>query len=333
MVMSDQTNPPEWVELLPAGVDITGFDGRQFKNEDPTSIVKMFKDHPNYIPIDWEHATELKAPEGEEAPAAGWIVDLEERPGGSIWGHVEWTPRGAQSVASKEYRYISPAFINDKKSNKIIKLVSAGLTNKPNLELTALAREDAVQEKQLKVEVTMDPKILALLGLTENATQEQVTAAIEALKAGASQVKALQESLNSARADLNRAQTPDLTRFVPRSDYEVMLNRAQAAENAIKSAAEAKLKADIEAEVDAAMKLGKISPAARDFYVASCSQEGGLDRFREFVKVAAVIVPQDGGVPSVVPELNASALTDVQLEVATRCGLSKEVYLAAMKSS
>jgi phage I-like protein len=32
------------------------------------------------LPIDWEHATELRAPQGERADAAGWLSRLERPP-------------------------------------------------------------------------------------------------------------------------------------------------------------------------------------------------------------------------------------------------------------
>ena len=95
---------PEWVEVLPAGPDIEGRDGRKWHLEDPEGVAATSLDGMRDIPIDWEHASDIKAPRGEEAPAAGWITQLEVR-NGALWGRVEWTERGAAQVASREYRY------------------------------------------------------------------------------------------------------------------------------------------------------------------------------------------------------------------------------------
>jgi phage I-like protein len=130
--------PPEWVMLVPAG-KVTARDGREFDNADPQAVVDAFESDPLDLPIDYEHATEVKAPDGEEAPAAGWIKALEVRDG-AIWGRIEWTPRGAASLQSREYRYISPALILRKIGKVITNLISAGLTNRPALDMPALAR-------------------------------------------------------------------------------------------------------------------------------------------------------------------------------------------------
>lgn len=131
---------PEWIELFPPGPEITAVDGRKFLLSSPADLIAAFAADPIPIPLDYEHATEIKAPEGERAPAAGWIEELEERDGGAVWARIDWTPAGAEAVKTKEYRFVSPAFHVDKKTREITKLVSAGLTNTPALRMTALAQ-------------------------------------------------------------------------------------------------------------------------------------------------------------------------------------------------
>ena len=129
--------PPEWIQLVPAGDNIEALDGRKFANKTPDAIVKAFNDDPRDLPIDWNHATELKAPKGEEAPAACWVSEMENR-GGEIWGKASWTPRGAASLKSREYRYLSPAFLMNKARN-IIQVISAALVTRPAFDMPALA--------------------------------------------------------------------------------------------------------------------------------------------------------------------------------------------------
>jgi len=87
------------------------------------------------------HASERRRPDGtgDEAPAAGWIVELnvvrdgdDRAPG--IWGRVEWTPRGKRAVAEREYRFVSPAFLH-RRTGQIERLTSAGLVHLSRLQL------------------------------------------------------------------------------------------------------------------------------------------------------------------------------------------------------
>jgi len=128
---------PEWVELLPAGVDIVGRDGRRWKVPDPYALVQAFRQGGRKLVIDWEHASE--SGKGERAPAAGWIIDMEVR-GGALWGRVEWTPEGRADLANLSYRYLSPAFDYQPSDLVIRRISSAGLTHEPNLDIRALNR-------------------------------------------------------------------------------------------------------------------------------------------------------------------------------------------------
>lgn len=100
---------PEWIELIPAGPSIIGRDDRNWMNDRPEVVVERFQAYDRDIPVDFEHATELKAPKGEKAPAAAWITDLENRYG-AVWGKVEWNQAGHDAVMHREYRYYSPVW-------------------------------------------------------------------------------------------------------------------------------------------------------------------------------------------------------------------------------
>lgn len=131
---------PEWIELLPAGPEINGRDGRSWRLTNPNIVVDAFKQQRVSMVVDYEHSTELTASKGVESPAAGWIEDVQVRDDGSVWGKVEWTPKAINSIVNKEYRFISPAFYHNADGN-ISRLTSAALTNKPNFSLTALNSE------------------------------------------------------------------------------------------------------------------------------------------------------------------------------------------------
>lgn len=294
---------PEEIPLLPAGPDIIGRDGRSWKLTDPQRLVDAFAANMADLPIDIEHATELKAPEGEPAPAVGWIKGLKLQDG-RIWGQVEWNSAGADLVGGKQYRYISPVFIFDRQTMEIMRLTSAALTNKPNLGLPALNHQQNTEDK------TMWKRLCARLGLAETATED------EAMNA----VAALQSDLATAK---NRAETPSLEKFVPRADFDMAMNRASAAEQKVKEIEDKQLETAINADVDAAVKAGKIAPANKDYYLATCRAEGGLDLFRKFAAAAPVIAVKSGLDGKETPDAGL-ALNSDQLKITEMFGNSVE---------
>jgi len=310
--------------LLPAGADIKALDGRVFKNTNPQAVVDKFRTEGLDIPIDINHAEEKKAPKGEPAPAVGWIKDMEVREG-AIWARVEWTDTGAKMVASKDYRYLSPSFWNDKKSGVVTDISSAALVNKPALVMPSLAHSQLDSEINERTS-TMDPKLLALLGLAADATPEQIFAAVQAMKDGAAKSS---KELDAARGEVaaTRSQQPSLEKFVPRADFEKVVARAETAERLVADEKASQFKKEADAEIDAALKAGKIAPISKDFYVATCATEAGLKLFRDFVKAAPVVAPDSGldGKPTPIPAGGVSP-TDEQLSSlrAGGCAISAE---------
>ena len=286
---SQGSGAPEWVELLPAGPEVAGRDGRRWRLDDAAALARMSLDGSADLPIDYEHATSRKAPQGEPAPAAGWITELEARGSpsqGALWGRVEWTDRGRAAVASREYRYLSPVFLHSKESpQRIVKLLSAGLTNSPNLRLTALNQE-GTEEKD---DMTLPKAILTALGLAEDATEEQAVTAINTIKT------ARETALNRAK---EKAENPSLEKFVPRADHDAALSsaleRATNAETALAAERSKAREAEIETEITAALEAGKITPATADYHRAQCKAEGGLERFKEYVKAAPEVAGDSG---------------------------------------
>ncbi len=163
----------QWVELIPAGPDVVGRDGRRWTMPDAHAVVSATRAENKPLAVDWEHASIVRADAGLDAPASGWIEGLEVR-AGSIWGEIAWTPRARDQVANREYRFISPVFAFDGLTKQIKRLTGAGLTNNPNLELTAMAK--ATGWKLVKEASTPAPrtypeevtKVARALGYTED---------------------------------------------------------------------------------------------------------------------------------------------------------------------
>lgn len=300
---------PEWVEVLPPGPTVTGRDGRTW-SYDPAEVLAATKAHTAGadLPFDYVHATELKAPQGEDAPASGWAREYRINERGAIEARVEWTAKARNAIAEREYRYISPVFTYDD-DGRIHRFSSFGLVNKPNLLTKALNAEQPTTENIPMLAAA----IRAALGLPETATEDEAVAAIKALK------EAKETALNSEKA-------PSLQLYVPRGDYNALEQRARNAEQQLKQREEDELKTAINTEIDAALKAGKITPATKAYHLAACQEEGGLERFREFVKAApsvtATVVPEGK-----VDEQNKTALNAEQQQAARMFGMTDAQYL------
>lgn len=266
------TAAPDWIQLLPAGPVITGRDGRTWNLPNPQTVLDAFAADNQPLVVDWEHATEHRAPNGLDAPAAGWIDRIEER-ARAIWGHIEWTPRAAQQLASKEYKFLSPVFTYRKSDNAIVALTSAALVNKPNLPLTALNQE------QPPMDLTL---ITAALGLAAGADIPAIVAAINALK-------------SESAAATNRAETPPLDKFIPRPDYDAAIARATNAEQQIAALNKERQATEITALVESALQARKIIPATKDYYVAMCQTENGIAAFKAFLDKAPPHIGEASG--------------------------------------
>lgn len=306
---AEATAPPVALMLVPAGPRVEGRDGRGWNNPDPQSLIRFFQENGLDIPVDVEHSTQLKAPKGEAAPAVAWGKSLEVRPDGSVWGTFDWNDSGCAMVMGRQYRYYSPAYIIDSKTMNIVGIKSVGLTNTPNLEVPAL---NHMQEKGDTMNLVA---LLAALGLTSTATFEDALNSITKMK-------------GDLTVALNSAASPPLDKFVPKGDYDLALNRATDAEGKLTAQAKATLETAINSEIEGALKLGKITPGTKDYHIAQCQQEGGLDRFKAFV-AAAPITAADSNLDKKIPGATATALNAEEQKVCTALGISEEDYRKA----
>lgn len=304
---------PEWVELIPAGPTVLGRDGRTWLFDDLAQrlVLDAFTSRGIDLAVDWEHASEILAPSGQPAPASGWVDQLEIRDG-ALWGHIAWTPTAAAQVATREYRFLSPVFDYDLTFMRISRMVSIGLTNKPNLFLTALNHE--AQEHQVPLPIAL----CSALGIAESATENEAIAAATQLKTAA-----------AAR----NSEQPDLNRFVPRPEFDVMKGRALNAEAALVTSQRAEQDKAVNTEIEAALKAGKITPATVDYHRAACAEQGGLDRFRSYVQAAPVVADVSGlsGIQPKDPG-TATALNAEQSAICAQFGLDPAEFAKTLKS-
>lgn len=353
---------PEWIELIPAAA-VAGADGRAWTNDTPDSFVAMsaqLKRIPAGWCIDFDHQLQLAAgvdKVGGTAPAAGWITELQVR-GGAIWGRVEWTDIGGEAVSKKRYRGISPVFAFDKNTKRVLGLVSAALTNNPNLNLVALnaARPPAPQEKSMNW-------IAKLLGLKDDATEDEIKTALNAFLAlcttlattlGLDIKAALAMNAESLKAAL-------VTKFGTSDVVAALCTQAgvaaDAGADAIMAAIRAKgvdpsqyialssfnavrdelaaLKVDkATAVVEQALSTGKIVPAQKEWALNFAKTD--LAGFEKYLGVTPVIVP-DGTVKKPAQDVPAGdeaarlaaavkALTTDELAMCTATNQAPETF-------
>lgn len=277
-----QGKSSEWVTIFPAPDAagwVQGRDGRKFLMKDPQSVLGRTLARAVDLRLDYEHASEIKAPRGDKAPAAGWFSNLRVAADGSVEGKLTVTDRALNHIEAREYRYLSPVPVVNKETREVHHFSSVGLTNSPNLYLPALNHEESGSlDKSNNNQTIMTPEeikeLCRELGIAEDSKSDAVIAAAKAAK---------------QKAELNREQTPSLEKYVPRADYDSLMERARNAEQKVADAEKTQLEAEINREVDAAVKAGKITPATKEFYADNCRQQGGLDRFKKFVTDAPVI--------------------------------------------
>lgn len=316
-MLPEDGSVPEWVELIPPGINVQGVDGRAWINDRPQGVIDFFKARQARgidLVFDFNHSTELKAPKGEDAPATGWGVEMEIRDGGAIWAKPNWNERGRNAITKKEYRYLSPVLVFERATGRIVGISSVGLTNQPNLNLTAL--NQALNHVITKEETTMDllKALCAALGIAETSTQEQALAALAKLRT------------DHATA-LNSAQTPSLDKYVPRTDYDAQVTRANNAEQALATKVTADRNAEIDTAINAAKTAGKITPESEAYHRAACAQEGGLEKFKAYVSTAPVIAADSGLDNKEVPN-KEKALNAEELAVCKSLGITAEEFSA-----
>lgn len=306
---------PEWVQLLPAGPTIVGQDGRSWVLGQASDLVEVFNRDKRAIPIDWEHATQIRGSNGQRADAAGWIEKLEARNGG-VWGKVAWTEEGRKSVEGRGYRYLSPVFNFEKATTLIKRLNGAGLVHHPNLSMAALNRVSVVPDLQTEI-TPMDKSITDALGLVDGASVTQVVTAINAMKAS------VETATNKANA------APDTDKYVPKADYDLAMNKLEG----FQTTAAAALDKEITDVVDAVIATGDPAypPANRDDYIAMCKAEGGLERFKRVAKpqLERALNNRSDLDTKTVP--SGGVLSDEERAVNRQMGVSDEDYLKAKK--
>ncbi len=310
--------PPEWVQLLPAPVgpegEIRGRDGRRWTLKDPTVLIPAFAAMQCDPPLDVEHASELLAPQGKEAPAQAWLKEIQIRADNTTWARVDWTAEGARKVVDRQYRYISPAILHTD-AGEIVGIKSAALVTQPALAMPALAhREGRTSIPNRGSSMNLLQRLLATCSLPATATEDDVVAAVTT-----------QVSL--------AADTRNPEKFVPAADLQVALARATTAETKLAEIEAAEKTKAAEATVDAAIAEGKIAPASREHWISVA--HATPDAFGKAVAAMPALLkpsttdkkPGEGG------KVDEHGLTTDQLALCSSLGIAPADFAKTQKET
>ena len=352
--------PPSEIRLLPAGrIETRPHDNRDaFHNSDPDAVVEATRRLKLDLPIDYEHQSHLSKTNGQPAPAAGWIKRVFAR-NGEIWGEVEWTGRARKFIENREYRFISAAFQINRLTRAVARLTGAALTNDPALYMEAIASAQTSTEED-----HMDPrKLRKALGLSADATDEQVLAAASAALAartalanmagalglakdtGADQIAVAATARHKGLADVAAAlrvpedasvekilaaasakasgDDPDPEKFVPRAEFDAVNVRLKTLED---STAEA----SATSQVDEAVKAGKLTPASRDWALGYAAKDP--EGFATFLDGQPTILASGRVMPAGKPEGGKPSLTEDELAICRATGISEEDYIKSAEA-
>jgi len=304
---------PNRIMLVPADKIVKGRDGREWKNPNPKQTALNSMARLPLLPIDENHSTDLAAPKGGASPAFGWMKNLCADESGAVYADVEWTERGREAIAKKEYRFISPVFLYNEKS-EINCILRAALTNSPNVNLPALNSERLENNFEEK---TMNKELLAALGLPGTATEADALAAAKALNA------------SKPKTDVQTDKSAvDLAAYAPRADLNAMTERATTAEKQLAELNAARIKQEAETAVEEAIKARKIAPASKAEYLALCSTKEGIETFKKIVAATPAIIGDETQAPEGTPPAGESgvALNAEETAVAKAMGYTVEEY-------
>ena len=279
-ILSGENNSiPEEFLLLPKGK--TEFEGGYYILDDKAMdrVIENFKKRGIDIVVDYEHQTIY----GETAPAAGWIKDLKKTPGGIV-AKVEWTSKAKEFLKNKEYRYFSPVINLDSK-RRVISLHSVALTNAPRTyrQVSLVAKNNFGKEA-----FVMNPEILKLLGLPEDASEKEVLSAISDLKQRAEKEPEKEEVIPKEVLEALGLEKADKSEVI--ASIHALKQEAEAVKVEEFVALKKKL-AEMTAEklVEEALEAGKILPAQKEWALKyAMNDEKG---FKAFMEKAPQVAP------------------------------------------
>jgi phage I-like protein len=326
-----------WVQVTPAG-SFKPRDGRPmsvpaWRIDDAIAarVIAAFRAQATPPVFDYEHQTLAAEENGQPAPAAGFIQDLEWRPGLGLFAKVDWTARAKAYIENREYRYVSPVFRFDKRTGELLQLEMAALTNNPAIDgMSAITARAAARFNHQEATVDLRTAVIAALALAAASTDDQVVAGVAALKAKAdasdTELAALKTKLagaESAVASLKAVADP--AKFVSLDAFEAVKTELAA----LKAAS---LDTEVAALVADGLAGGKLLPAQKEW--AESLGKTDVAQLRSYLAktpaIAALRRQQTAGRDDL-GQGEGDVLNESEQAVCRQLGITTEAYLASRK--
>lgn len=328
------------VQLLPAG-EFRARDGRPTEcaawvtnAEIAAQLIADIAALANPVVIDYEHQTILSAENGQKAPAAGWFTadGMEWREGEGLFAKVEWTEAARLHIEAKEYRFISPVILFDKKTGAVKKILNAALTN--NAAIDGMEEVSARLTASLTQETSSMDELLEQLrwffNLPTLATPEEILAEVkkaadkikgaqpEAVAAAGFRVDDLVASLGTEVAALKTA-APDPAKYVP-------VDAMQALQTEVAALRNEKIGREVDGVVTAALTAGKLLPAQEKWARELGKKDlAALTQYLDTAQpIDALAGTQTGGKPP--KNEPQSELSESQMDMCKATGVSPEDF-------
>jgi phage I-like protein len=293
--------PPSAVRLFRFGDNPTT-KGNFILEPGAGEVMKYALAYGNPLPFDYCHAMVAPppgCPPDEAGKAAGWFR-CEVRDDGLYAGRASWTPAGRERLRVREFAFTSPAFLATKKG-EVVAIINCAITNIPaTYDLTPLVSDRISLSYDVAPPTAADPspappkgseeppvmkELLALLSLGPDASDAAAVIALNALKTAAdARVAEANRATEAARAETRQVLDAVGAATLPaalgtisglkdaaekgRLASEALAKRAEDDKTAAKLAADASVKALLDAAERGDAKGVKLTPAGRKAYEA-----------------------------------------------------------------
>lgn len=243
----------ENVQICPVGDFPNGDRDQHCTLEALKNVVTKWKeDGEKEVLVDFEHQSEAGGT--SDTSAAAWVTNLRADQERGLVGDFKLTDLGAEAISNRRLRFLSVAWLVNKETREPMVIRSIALTNKPNIPVSPVLNRETnggINVEEEKKGPTMD-KLKEALGLSADATEDQILAAVQEalkakeevaeLKANAEKAKLEAEAeefaeKNKAKCDkavlkaqfiANKEVAQALVAGIPAAKVETVVNRAEA---------------------------------------------------------------------------------------------------------
>ena len=289
LCLTEGGEPPSQIEIMRTGKWDHPLYGK-FKITESTmdSIILNFNNKVRGVDIafDLEHGDT-----DHKTEAVCWVKKL-IKAGNRLLAEVDWTDFGKEKIKSKSFKYFSPEFRFEYEDNETGKkynnvLLGGGLTNRPFIKnMNPIMLSETVTgfiseyDNELyspcdifeKEENTLNKKILEALKLSEGASEEAISKAVNELVEKTVKLAEAQTSLTALTGELKTLKDSN-------ADLTVKLNEAMGTKSdtekeniklneRLKSIESKLVEAEWEAIYTVALSEGKIAPAMEPIFKA-----------------------------------------------------------------